>query len=138
MKECNKCKKVKPLDEFYKNPKATTKPRSTCKACHIQHRNTIGRERQLKKRYGITVKDYNNLFEIQKGCCAICRKHQSQLKVSLAVDHDHSNGIIRGLLCYNCNSGLGRFKDNTDLLINAIKYLTRGIDPQDTFPSCPR
>jgi hypothetical protein len=138
MKKCSKCKEVKTLDQFYKDPKITTKPRAACKACYIQHRNTVGKNRQLKKRYGITVEDYNNLFEFQKGCCAICRKHQSQLNVSLAVDHDHANGNIRGLLCFNCNSGLGRFKDNTDLLINAIKYLTRGNNPQHNFPSCPR
>ena len=69
------------------------------------------------------MQEYNSLFLKQNGCCAICKKHQSEFTISLAVDHDHITKKVRGLLCYNCNMGLGRFKDNLDYLNNASKYL---------------
>ena len=77
----------------------------------------------LKRYYGITVDDYNRLYEESKGCCYICNVHQLDLKIRLSVDHCHTTGTIRGLLCSSCNHGLGRFRDNTELLEKAIKYL---------------
>jgi hypothetical protein len=77
----------------------------------------------LKSMYGITLEDYNNMFESQKGCCLGCGIHQSELKQPLCVDHDHSNGKIRGLLCVKCNSALGFLGDNVNTLYNLINYL---------------
>jgi hypothetical protein len=57
------------------------------------------------------------------GCCKICKTHYSEFSKRLAVDHDHNTGKIRGLLCLYCNTGLGKFKDSTKLLNEAIKYL---------------
>ena len=76
-----------------------------------------------KKKYGITIEDYNRLFEEHDGCCAICGRHQTELVRKLHIDHDHNTGKIRGLLCYNCNDGLGRFRDNPELLNKAVEYL---------------
>ena len=81
-------------------------------------------ERRMNTRllysHGITLEDYNKLFQRQKGCCAICHRHQSKLKRGLFVDHDHKTDIVRGLLCQKCNSALGLFRDK-------IKYLRRGL-----------
>jgi Recombination endonuclease VII len=79
----------------------------------------------LKRIHRITLQDYTNKFEAQKGCCSICGTHQSDLKRSLAVDHNHSTGVIRDLLCSKCNLGLGYFKDSTELLVKVIQYLQR-------------
>lgn len=120
-KVCNNCKESKPLSDYYKLKNGSDRYRGTCKKCAI---NKKGRkERQLKSRYGISTEDYNKLFQEQGGCCAICKTHQSNLNIALAVDHCHSSKVIRGLLCYNCNMGLGRFKDSAELLLNAIQYL---------------
>ena len=62
--------------------------------------------------------------QFQNGCCAICKGEEpSDFKGRLSIDHDHSSGKIRGLLCMKCNSGLGMFNDDEDILLNAIKYL---------------
>lgn len=66
---------------------------------------------------------YDKLFIAQKGKCAICKEHQSKIKKKLCVDHDHSTGKIRGLLCGKCNTGLGFFKDRIENLSGAILYL---------------
>lgn len=73
--------------------------------------------------YGITLEDYNNMFLAQEGCCAICGMHQSQLKKTLGVDHNHSTKQVRKLLCRSCNIGLGNFQDSIDILTKALKYL---------------
>ena len=81
----------------------------------------------LKRHYGITVDRYNEMLDAQNGCCAICAKPEAnEIKgkvVSLAVDHDHSTGAIRALLCSNCNRGLGLFNDDPELLDKAKSYL---------------
>lgn len=85
---------------------------------------------RLRRRYGIEVADYDRLREEQKGCCAICGRSDPIGRVSewtqdywLAVDHDHETGEVRGLLCTTCNSGLGQFYDDPELLRKAIAYL---------------
>ena len=86
------------------------------------------RNKKLKALYGISIEDYTNLFLIQKGCCAICDRHQSNFKMSLSVDHCHSTGKVRGLLCHACNLTLGMVKDSTFVLKKAISYL-EGVEP---------
>lgn len=77
-----------------------------------------------RKRYGITEEAYGVLVQVQKNLCAICnRPPEVGGKKSLDVDHDHSTGRVRGLLCTNCNTGIGLFKDNPALLLAAISYL---------------
>ena len=75
------------------------------------------------KRYGITREDYNEWFHSQNGSCAICNVHQNEFGYSLAVDHDHETGKVRGLLCMGCNTGLGKFGDCIEGLEAAIEYL---------------
>lgn len=75
------------------------------------------------KRFGITLEMYNNMLQEQNNSCAICGKHESEEHQNLSVDHCHTTGKVRGLLCSHCNTGLGLFKDNIDNLQKAIKYL---------------
>lgn len=79
-------------------------------------------ERNIKKRFGITIEDYDKILKKQKGRCAICGKKKRQ---RLGVDHNHKTGKVRGLLCYNCNAGLGMFKEDKSFLKKAIKYVGR-------------
>lgn len=125
MKKCAKCNKQKELTEFYKHGPAKDGYRSYCKECCLEYRNSIGKAKQLKKRYGISIDDYNKMYESQEGFCSICGIHQSDLKVSLAVDHNHDTNKVRSLLCVNCNRGLGFFKDSIENLENAFLYLKR-------------
>jgi len=78
------------------------------------------RKSQMKSRYGITIEEYDEAFELQDGACAICMKPQ---KRRLSVDHDHATGNFRGLLCVSCNFGLGSFKEDQEILMAAIGYL---------------
>jgi hypothetical protein len=75
----------------------------------------------LKKKYGITKEQHDELLRNQGGVCAICKCHQRYQ--SLAVDHDHKTGHVRGLLCMQCNRGLGRFFDSPLRLRNAADYI---------------
>lgn len=68
------------------------------------------REHRIKERYGLSIEDYNVLFEKQHGCCAICGTHQSELSKRLSIDHDHKTDEIRGLLCQRCNGALGFYE----------------------------
>jgi hypothetical protein len=82
----------------------------------------------LKVVHGITLKDYNILLESQDGTCAICGNeetgcNQHGILKFLSVDHDHTTGIIRGLLCKRCNLVLGQIKDSIDLLNKMKMYL---------------
>ncbi len=82
------------------------------------------RKHSLKAAYGMTIEDYDSMLRQQGGACAICRREPStgNGKV-LHVDHDHATGRVRGLLCTNCNTGLGHFRDSTDALAAAAAYL---------------
>ena len=76
----------------------------------------------LRKKFGITLSAYLSMKEGQDGKCIICK---IKSKRNLCVDHDHKTGEIRGLLCLGCNTGLGNFKDNVNILSAAIKYLNK-------------
>lgn len=83
-----------------------------------------GRIYHLKRTYGITLEQYNELLERQDYACAVCNKKQDKIKYNLHVDHNHKTGEIRGLLCFNCNNKIiGRHTD-PKLLAQAVIYLT--------------
>lgn len=84
----------------------------------------------LKKTYGITIEIYEAILAFQGGKCAICRGGTS--KAHFAVDHNHKNGRIRGLLCGRCNMGLAKFMDKLENLVAAMLYVKddgRKIEP---------
>ena len=85
------------------------------------------RHHDLKKNFGITLDQYTEMLLAQHGVCAICEKPETATRngklKALAVDHDHETGELRELLCVECNTGLGKFKDSPDLLLRAAAYL---------------
>lgn len=91
-----------------------------------QQGNPTKLKAQRLKQYGIEVSDFNDLMTIQNGACAICG-HSDTSKPNFfpVLDHCHTTGKIRGLLCMACNMGLGKFKDDTNRLFSAIAYLTK-------------
>lgn len=108
---CTSCEQYLPeSDKLWSNRK-----NDSCKKCAINKKN--------KKNYNLSPEDYENLLNKNDGKCHIC--NISPLK-SLCVDHCHKTNIVRGVLCSECNLGVGLFKDNIDYMKNAIKYLKRG------------
>ena len=89
-------------------------------------------DRYLLSKYNMTLENYNKIL-IDQGCvCKICKLEgwvmAEHHKLKLVVDHDHTTGAVRGLLCHNCNRGLGLFQDNKDNLLKAATYLERCND----------
>lgn len=118
-KPCIKCGIEKGLDKFESK-------RNTCKECRNQQARDSQRARTWKYRtqYGITLKDYDLLYEQQNGLCAICGTDTpGGPGERFRVDHNHETNEVRGLLCNNCNRGLGYLKDSPTILSKALAYL---------------
>ncbi len=117
---CKNCSGNQRTEWRKRSPKDNNRNKEYNKA----HAQEIRGKKFLKYWPGGTWQDalvaWDRLFEVQHGKCAICNK----TKKLLHVDHCHETGKVRGLLCYNCNNGLGRFKDNIEFLKTAINYLT--------------
>jgi len=99
------------------------------RAYYLAHKGENGRRNRsnhLRIRYGITLADYDEMLENQGGGCAICGKTPAEEGRHLSVDHDHETGEVRGLLCVDCNRGLGCFRDNSNLCRFAAQYLNGG------------
>ena len=127
MKTCPKCGVTKPTDEFVRNRSAKDGVGAYCRPCH----NAMGRANKLRRwgghrfyhlkaRYGLDKATFERLDSTQGGLCAICRRNPAA-----HVDHDHTTGRVRGLLCFRCNGGLGQFNDDPMTLAMAIAYLDR-------------
>lgn len=142
MKTCLRCRTPKPLDDFHRNKNVKDGRSKVCKICcskygkryYVKNKEKIlqqtkayrdsktideRREWDFKKKYGITVQQYKEMFQRQGGGCKICGQPASRLH----VDHDHTTEAVRGLLCSNCNRGLGCFLDDPQLLEKASWYL---------------
>lgn len=88
------------------------------------HTKEYDTERHMKRAYGIDFEGYSYLIEKHNGVCAICRKSPpNHYKKRLCIDHCHTTGKIRGLLCDDCNTAIGLLQDSTELMSNAIHYL---------------
>jgi len=98
------------------------------KQYRLKHPDRV-RSTDLKKSFGITLEQYNEMLEKQNGVCMICKNpetvidNRTEQPRNLAVDHCHTTKKVRGLLCMGCNQGLGNFRDNPKFLAEAINYL---------------
>jgi len=126
-KRCPDCGLTKPLEEFPRNRNSKDGRHAYCKPCHnartAETRQRLyggGRHYHLKRRYGIGADDFDRMVADQGGVCLICERPDPE-----HVDHDHVTGKVRGILCFNCNGGLGQFKDDIDALLAAAAYLER-------------
>ncbi len=114
--KCKHCNTTKPESEFYKKDHDTGRMDSTCKSCRIE----VNRENRL----GVTNADYWAMYHRQDGKCGIClRRLYSKRYKAFCVDHVHETGEVRGLLCHNCNRGIGLLKDSPMNLMRAIKWI---------------
>lgn len=92
---------------------------------YYNHQDWV-RDRSLKKNYGISLEQFNSMFETQGKCCAICKRKELKGN-NWAVDHDHITGRIRGILCNNCNTSIGLLEENRTAIIRMAEYLRSTI-----------
>lgn len=138
VKTCTKCGVEKDLDEFTSHVRQKDGKQSRCRACaavgnmqwaRANPEKVAARSRRyrLKKRYGITTDDYDQMFVEQDGACAICgskpESPRNQGDANLSVDHDHESGQVRGLLCHPCNRSIGLIGDHN--LAAAAAYIEK-------------
>lgn len=123
-KTCSCCKIEKSITEFYNDKKAKDGLTSQCKTCRIPYsRGHRKKQYNLATRYGMSLKEYNDLCIKQNKKCVICDDECSDL----VVDHNHITGKVRGLLCKKCNLFLGVINDNPEkvrnIVANIIEYI---------------
>lgn len=149
LKRCYRCKKDYSTDNFYKSNKRKDGLQTRCKTCNYElqkewltQNKDKERERQriyykdnkeyvtglnekyrLKRKYGLTTEDVAQMKEIQNNLCAICGEERK-----LVIDHCHSTGSVRELLCISCNRMLGFARDSTFVLQKAVEYLDKHND----------
>lgn len=129
-KICYSCKQEKPVTDFYRSN--VSYYQKECKLCNRDrknkwHKTDSGKlssaNTKLKRRFGISLEDYNKMLHDQGGKCLVCGSTESFNGHKLAVDHDHTTGRVRGLLCKACNSALGLLKEDITNMENLIKYV---------------
>lgn len=113
-KFCRRCETVKPHSQWDRNSSASDGLSTRCKAC----RAVEGRAGHLKRQYGITPAQRDAMVASQHGLCVICLAAPP-----VHVDHCHETGRVRGVLCFNCNSAIGKLGDDPGTLRRAIAYL---------------
>ncbi len=146
VKQCKSCDQKKPLDQFYSEPRVSDGRTARCKECiktaasvhySINKENILKRNKaeysseqervkKLRRTYGISLDVYEHMLKEQDHKCKICGstdpRHNSG---NFVVDHCHTKGHVRGLLCGECNLMLGKAHDNISTLQNAIIYLSK-------------
>lgn len=134
-KICTKCKVEKAASEFYLHPMGKDGLHSRCKSCEVERSvayqktkagKEVNRFSKIKIAYGISRDEYLELLG-EESLCKIC-KNELIVTKHIHVDHCHTNGVIRGILCNHCNRMLGAAKDNVQTLQNAIDYLNKHAD----------
>ncbi len=123
MRKCIACNIIKDLDSFYNDKNKPLGKEYRCKLCARVKRD----KNLLMSNYGLTINGYDEMLKIQNNCCAICKRPDTGIERTkkLSVDHCHTTGKVRGLLCNWCNQGLGHFRDSPELLTNAVEYLLK-------------
>jgi hypothetical protein len=132
IKACCKCRQFFDASNFYKNKTYEDNLTGACKKCVKQqtskyyHSNrSIAKNSELKRKFGITLDQYNQMLIDQEYKCACCGALNPQGKGVFHVDHCHKTGVIRGLLCHLCNTGIGKLGDDLPGLFKAVRYLEK-------------
>lgn len=154
-KKCGRCKVEQAITFFNRNKRSKDGLANTCKSCRQIYRQEHHKDKRIHtarlkrqedperhqnhcrktiyaQRYGLTLEQFEILFKQQRGLCAICEKPEPPIR-RLAVDHSHTTGVVRGLLCNKCNRGLGYFKDSCDLLSKAVIYLAKNSNKNNAL-----
>jgi hypothetical protein len=135
-KICKKCKQEQPLCEYSFDFEAA-KFKETCNTCTAnkikEKKKELTKEENQRLanycyNYNITTEEYYKLEESQHFLCSICKKPTPNK--FFCVDHDHKTSNVRGLLCKNCNLGLGHFKDDISVMSSAIEYISKSKEYQ--------
>jgi hypothetical protein len=124
---CKQCEKKRASDWRSKNPNYKKRAAKTDAEWTKNNKWRI-RSKVVTRQYGLSPEDLKNLFDIQNGCCAICEKQFDKLPntgTSPNIDHCHETNRVRGILCMNCNNALGKFEDNEQGILKALRYLRR-------------
>lgn len=126
---CPDCGEVKPHSDFPGNKRADSGHGTYCRPCHnirgVESKQRLhggNRHHHLMRRYVIGAAEADAMIKAQTGLCAICLTPDPE-----HVDHDHKTGKVRAILCFNCNGGLGQFKDRPDLLRRGADYLEGNV-----------
>lgn len=142
MKKCTVCKKELPYTEYHRSKVTKDGYGYRCRACDKKARHKyreenkerfreISRRKQLKHRYGLSIEEYNAILKRQGGCCAVCGTDTNNYMTgntevaNFAVDHCHSTGKVRGLLCNQCNRAIGMLGDTPESVLRAYEYLKK-------------
>jgi len=126
---CCTCKESKTPDQFHRATDRKSGVKSACKECKKREYKTHKgkrRSRRMERLYGMTAEIFSLILASQDNSCAICKNKDSNGRRDwFSVDHCHDTGIVRGLLCNNCNLLLGNAKDDIGILASAIEYLEK-------------
>ena len=127
-KQCSLCKTIKSLTDFPKNKQGKYGVHSQCLVCRQQvhkykYANGDSYALRLKKLYNLSVDEYEQMYAEANGCCQVCGIKEEHLNKRLAVDHCHTTGKVRGLLCTKCNTALGQLEDSLEIISSLYSYL---------------
>lgn len=126
LKNCNRCKERKSFQHFSRDKTRKDGMTIVCKECQSSYIKSLTRDRtrdyHYKKYYGISLIEYNDMLLAQECKCAVCRQISTK---RLNVDHNHTTGEVRALLCNHCNSSLGLMKEDIGLLLSMIEYIRK-------------
>jgi hypothetical protein len=145
MRTCTKCLQSLPLTEFYKDRRRKDGLQARCRRCYKAYNrernakdpqaNTqwqreyhkkfpeLTHRQRLRRQYGISLETYNMMIKAQCAACAICKSTDPGGRGYWHVDHDHQTGLIRGLLCHFCNTGIGLLGEDPVRMARAIDYV---------------
>lgn len=129
-KYCSGCREHVPLKGFsFMVRRGKTVPRNRCRSCASANNKTremYYRLWSVKRRYGLSADDYAALYERASSSCEVCGRREDEVPGFLCIDHCHVSNRVRGLLCRNCNSAIGKLGESASMLQKAIEYLARG------------
>jgi protein-arginine kinase activator protein McsA len=135
MKLCGRCGENKTTCNFHRNIRSKDGLQYYCKKCSGEVNRAVDNKKRsdsirwstIKRKFGLTKEDYKSLLKSQDWVCAICGNFETKTVKgrvqSLSVDHCHTTGEVRGLLCNACNTAIGNFKDDPELLRKAASYI---------------